>query len=394
MQSTLRFVIYLQLILLTSHIGFAKSYKPQIKANATVRIEKEWNLDGKTITLPAGVTLNFTKTGKISNGHIVGSETQMKGRKERIFNNVTVSGTWIVPEIHSNMFTSLKEDNALRNLFALTSSVVNNKVEIDTNTYSIALSKSDKVGIEIQSNTEVNLKGTIKLKGNDLRAYDLIRIHGKNVKFVGSGSIIGDRYAHIDKGGEWGMGINIDGSQNVLIGGLMVRDCWGDCIYVGNNSDNVKIDKCLLQRGRRQGISITSAGRVTISNTTIKNVEGTLPEYAIDIEPNKNEVVKYVSIQDVNIQNCGGGIMCNGRAENSHIDIVRVQRCKMEGSIKHYTFMLRFLNTIHLQDCTTDVKGEKRIVMNYIDSVYTKNISVKGSSNPIKYYSCKKIIKE
>ena len=84
-----------------------------------------------------------------------------------------ISGTWNVPENSSKMFTSLAYDNALRNVYVLTNQKVNNKVFIAPRVYTIVLNKSDKVGLDVLSNTDVELKGTIKLKGNDLRACDL-----------------------------------------------------------------------------------------------------------------------------------------------------------------------------------------------------------------------------
>ena len=357
---TLRFALFVLLLIFTDNITFAKAYKPQFKANAIVRIEKEWNLEGKTITLPVGVTLNFLKKGKIANGHLVGCNTQLKGGTENIFDNIKIYGTWNVPEISSKMFTSLAYDNALRNVFALTNQKVNNKVFIAPGVYTIVLNKSDKVGLDVLSNTDVELNGTIKLKGNDLRACDIVGISGKNIKFIGIGSILGDRNSHIDKGGEWGMGLNVDGSENVLIKGLTITDCWGDCIYVGNKSNNVTIDGCTLKRGRRQGISITSAGKVVVSNTNICDVSGTLPEYAIDVEPNKNETVEKVIIKNLRVSNCSGGIICNGRAENSHIGIVDVNDYEMTGSVIHYSFMLRYLDKVYLQNCTTNIQGKKR----------------------------------
>ena len=87
---------------------------------------------------------------------------------------------------------------------------------------------------------------------------------------------------------------------------LTIRDCWGDCIYIGTESTNVRINSCTLDHGRRQDISITSAGRVMIENCIISNVRGTAPEYAIDIEPNKNDIIESVIIRNVKSIDCKG----------------------------------------------------------------------------------------
>lgn len=394
MRFTLRFALFVLLLIFTINIALAKVYKPQLKANATVRIEKEWNLEGMTITLPDGVILNFSKTGRITNGHLVGSNTQLKGSNENIFDNMKISGTWNVPEISSKMFTSLAYDNALRNVFALTNQKVNNKVFIAPGAYTIVLNKSDNVGLDVLSNTDVELNGTIKLKGNDLRACDIVRISGKNIKFIGTGSILGDRNSHIDKGGEWGMGLNVDGSENVLIKGLTITDCWGDCIYVGNKSNKVIIDGCTLKRGRRQGISITSARTVTISNTKILDISGTLPEFAIDIEPNSNDTVKYVKIKNISIDNCKGGITCYGKASGSNIGTIEVIDCRVTGSVRYYSYRFRHLDKIAMRNCIADIEGDKTILIQYAKIVETSNVKVNGKTNTFKLQHCSKVVQK
>lgn len=76
-------------------------------------------------------------------------------------------------------------------------------------------------------------------------------------------------------------------SCNVIIDGVTIIDCWGDCIYVGSGLSNVKIRNRYLSHARKQRISVNSADGVTIKSCIIADIEGIGPQYAIDTEPNK-----------------------------------------------------------------------------------------------------------
>lgn len=98
---------------------------------------------------------------------------------------------------------------------------------------------------------------------------------------------------------------------------------------MGSESSDVRIENCILDHGRRQGISITSADSVTIRNCVITNVKGTAPEYAIDVEPNKDESVDNIVISDVDVNNCQGGFLVYGKAPNAHVGKVSIKNCNI-----------------------------------------------------------------
>lgn len=118
------------------------------------------------------------------------------------------------------------------------------------------------------------------------------------------------------------------------LSGVTIKDCWGDCIYVGGNSRNVLIEQCKLDHGRRQGISITKAKGVTVRNCTITNVGGTAPGYAIDIEPNRRDTIDNILIERVIVKDCSGGLVVSGRspideAKTSRIGKVTIRNCQV-----------------------------------------------------------------
>ena len=162
--------------------------------------------------------------------------------------------------------------------------------------YIVKTEKNGDACLTLNSNTDLTCEGTIQITPNAFTDYDIIRVEGENINVKGNGVIIGDKFSHLGKDGEWGMGVRVQRSRNIQIKGITVKECWGDCIYVGGKSTDVLIKDCKIDHGRRQGVSITSADRVTIKNCSISNIGGTSPEYAIDVEPNEGETVGKVLI--------------------------------------------------------------------------------------------------
>lgn len=164
-------------------------------------------------------------------------------------------------------------------------------------------------GLTVKSNSNIYFpeKAKIILKANKLGQYEILRIHDvENVK-VYFPNIQGDRYVHTAKDGEWGMGISIRGTNNVLIYGGKVEKCWGDGIYLGispitNNviNNNIKIQKSLVDDNRRNGISIISAQNSVFEDLITSNTFGTAPNAGIDIEPNANsDIIKNLTFNNV-----------------------------------------------------------------------------------------------
>lgn len=161
-------------------------------------------------------------------------------------------------------------------------------------------------GLSLKSNSRIIFKKGSKLllKPNSNQNYEILRLHEINNVTVYSPTIIGDREAHTGAIGEWGFGISIRGSQSIKILNAVVKNCWGDGIYIGSigvlhNSD-ILIENSVLDNNRRNGISIISGINVSIINSLISNTNGTAPMSGIDLEPNNNnEVLENVNISDV-----------------------------------------------------------------------------------------------
>jgi parallel beta-helix repeat protein len=228
--------------------------------------------------------------------------------------------------------------------------------------------KNADVCLAVPSNSTLIINGTVRLKPNYYPRCDIIRAKGNNIKISGSGSIVGDKHTHLGTDGEWGMGIRFHGAINSSVRDLTIKDCWGDCIYVGGNSKNVLIEKCKLDHGRRQGISVTKADSVTIKNCKISNVGGTNPQYAIDLEPNPNDTVNHILIENVEVANCEGGFMATigkKNVEKKNIGKVQIKNCNVS-ALSNYPIRMTSCESLSVEDCIINAKNEN-------SAIFTKN---------------------
>ncbi|MEO8582597.1 MAG: right-handed parallel beta-helix repeat-containing protein [Flavitalea sp.] len=162
----------------------------------------------------------------------------------------------------------------------------------------------NETGLKLHSNHNLLFtKGSqLLLKPSSKQNYDIIAIRECNNVSLSSPVIKGDKFSHNGSGGEWGMGIGIYASTNIRITSADISETWGDGIYIGSNSggtisSDIFIDGAYVRNCRRNGISITSAKNVTLQNPHVADMEGTLPEDGIDVEPNTHaDVISNINI--------------------------------------------------------------------------------------------------
>lgn len=331
-----------------------------------ILIEQDVDLKGAVCIIPKGKTLVFKK-GTIRNGTLIGNNTQIESKKSA-FDKVAIQGIWDVPEISTRLFKDLSCENALRDVVALSNPNVKNTIVVESGDYKVKASKGGVTCISICDNTELIINGTIRLLPNNLKNYNIIAASGNNIIIKGNGTIIGDKHTHTGTEGEWGMGINFNGAENAIVSGLTIKDCWGDCIYVGGNSRNVLIEKCKLDHGRRQGISVTKADGVTIRDCSITNVSGTNPQYAIDIEPNKRDYVDNILIENVTVRDCEGGFKttrgeAKSGAKTPWIGSVTIRNCQVSCMSKRPINIYR-CEEVKIEGCTLyDLNGRIAIIV-------------------------------
>ncbi|RAV11898.1 right-handed parallel beta-helix repeat-containing protein [Paenibacillus contaminans] len=175
-------------------------------------------------------------------------------------------------------------------------------------------------GLDIPDNTHLQLspKAVIRIVTNSLDNYTILRVQDRSNVRISGGTIEGDRATHTGTGGEWGYGICLNGAKNVTIENIIVKNCWGDGVFISRGiattapSSNIKIIGLTCDNNRRQGMSCLAVDGLYVGGSSFRNTNGTLPQAGIDFEveldmTNKN--IKIVGCEFVN--NAGDGIQLN-----------------------------------------------------------------------------------
>jgi len=181
-----------------------------------------------------------------------------------------------------------------------------------------------EVGVRLKSGITLQIDGTLAAIPNALTHYDIIKVSGcSNVKITGHGVIQGERDQHTGQGGEWGMGIRIDGgSSNVTVEGVTITKCWGDGVYV-DGASNVSIEGIVSDGNRRQGASIIDVNGLKIRNSIFQNIGGTAPGDGIDLECDRPEqTIANVLIEFNTFRNTQGSSIGIGSPNGTYRRIV------------------------------------------------------------------------
>lgn len=161
----------------------------------------------------------------------------------------------------------------------------------------------NKKGLMIPSNKILFFQKESQLKflgPADSRKSDILKIYNSSNVKIYNLSIVGSRYRKINQKGEWSAGVAILNSKNIGIYNFKIEKTFGDGIIIADKSSKVVIKNGWIDTARRDGISITSADDVSISNVLISNTYGTLPQCGIQIEPNfYSDDIKNINISNI-----------------------------------------------------------------------------------------------
>lgn len=188
----------------------------------------------------------------------------------------------------------------------------------------LKLVSRENMHIIISPNAEVK-----SITTSEPHYYIFALLRCKNITIDGGGKITGDVDTHTGTDGEWGYGIQIYHSSNILIDNIEINKLWGDGVYIGDyidgtHSENVTVRNCYIHHNRRQGISVGYGRDILIDSCLITDIAGTAPQAGIDIETEGNastlEAQKNIRVSNTTIKNCAGySIMTVGLMENINI---------------------------------------------------------------------------
>jgi hypothetical protein len=137
-----------------------------------------------------------------------------------------------------------------------------------------------------------------------------------NVEILG-GHIVGERVGHTGTTGEWGYGIDVEGSSTVSVHDIGLSNCWGDGMVVSATgsgstavlSTGVTINRVTSTNNRRQGLTLGPSQQVYVVNSSFTDSNGIAPQAGIDIEPATQGSTSQVRIENsVLSNNVGNGL--------------------------------------------------------------------------------------
>ena len=181
-------------------------------------------------------------------------------------------------------------------------------------------------GIDVFADTEFvfSENAVLTIDTNDKWNYCVLRLNGDNIT-VRDGVIKGDRETHVfiprssdgKTAHDEGHGICVWSNNNVLIQNMEISDVTGDGSLV-LDSNNVTFTNNNIYNNRRQGISIVGGTKIEIKDNEIHHINGTSPQFGIDIE-GPGRVDEDILIQNNYFHHNTGGDIVNTSGENVYI---------------------------------------------------------------------------
>lgn len=191
----------------------------------------------------------------------------------------------------------------------------------------------------------------LQMAPNETWAYCAIVIDGVTDVGVYGGTVRGDRDEHTYLEGmthEDGHCICVGHeSARVEIAGVTLEGPTGDGVAIvaeggaGSTCRDITIRDSEIARGRRQGISIVGGTNVLIENNEIHHVEGTAPQFGIDIESLDFES-RDIVIAGNRFHHNRGGDFVNTDGRNvwfvdNHLDQTGLEGAQTDGPFVHWS---------------------------------------------------------
>jgi len=277
-------------------------------------------------------------------------------------------------------------------------------VRIPAGTYLVNAVATSGRGLLLGSRMTLAMDPGVVLKALPNAATNSVILLIKNAQDVNvtGGTLQGERDQHQGTTGEWGMGLQVQNSQRVVVEGVTAQKCWGDGFYISGSSD-VTFSKVSADQNRRQGMSVISVNGLVVRDSTFKNTAGTLPEAGLDIEPDQGETVSGVLITGCRFQNNGGnGIQIGVALSLSNlawIRGVRVENNTCEGNGNGLCVLAKIPQAgILIANTTAHSLNKNQCLANQGKGIYategannlqiTGNICQKNSSDGLGQYKC------
>ncbi|MDO5987881.1 right-handed parallel beta-helix repeat-containing protein [Flavivirga amylovorans] len=311
-----------------------------VEPNSTIIIDCLLDLEGKTINLPAGVTLDY-EGGDIINGTLNFGDNSIIGG-EILNSTLTIGGT--NPQVKDEVFSfnpkrwgivegKVSDEIAKKNKDILNELMIQSK-DLGVTTFKIdeidayfkvegdasnAMPVLQAVKIPSDFNFIMTDNTHLRVQPNDYPYSTLLSVHlGSNIRIEG-GNLHGDRDEHDYSQypvHDWGHLLTIRGGNSVLVKNVTMMDAMGDGLDIQGEGHAVNPDYrptkdllvtgCKFIRNRRNNVSITAVDGMTLEDSDFIDAsintsksQGTAPGWGLDIEALKpNELAENIILRN------------------------------------------------------------------------------------------------
>ncbi len=233
---------------------------------------------------------------------------------------------WDIPNTRTN---AIKTTENLQAAIDWAHEQGHTKVILPKGTYLVGKLGNDnyQAGINVRGNTEFVFSdgAVLEMAKNDKWNYCVISLEGDDI-IIRDGVIRGDRDSHVytprksdgSRVHDEGHGICIwNDNSRVLVENMELHSLTGDGSLVVDSKDVTFTDNDIYDN-RRQGISIVGGIRIAVTDNDIHHMEGTPPQFGIDIE-GPGRVDEDILIQNNSFHHNRGGDIVNTSGENVYI---------------------------------------------------------------------------
>jgi hypothetical protein len=135
----------------------------------------------------------------------------------------------------------------------------------------------------------------------------LITLAGRSRVTVSGGTLLGSRLG----APEWGIGIHVSDSSDVLIEDVVFRDFFTDAVTVTGNagSQRVRIRRCRATNMGRNGMSLIAGADITVEDSLFEdtaNTDTNMPRAGLSAEPNTGNHLRGLRVSRCHFRNNQG----------------------------------------------------------------------------------------
>lgn len=253
--------------------------------------------------------------------------------------------------------------------------------------YELSDSSTDATGLNVQSNTTINLNySTLKVIPNNREYYKILFLNTKENVLIKNGFLLGDINDHDGTTGEWGHGLCIKDSHNIVVENITSSYFWGDGFNIQGDTSNyfITFENCIADNNRRQGLSVsTELHDSYFNNCTFMNTgktSKTAPAAGVDLEPELSKRCYNITFYNCTMRGNQGSAIHVRDCNNINFDSCLFE--KNEGDYAERIFYVTDTSyDIKLNNCTIDQVDIDRNI-NQIDAsgnIYLNGVIFKNS---------------